>query len=373
MRWKSTIDASGDLCQDGEQPLLLDVQTMQAGKVFVTGATGFIGERLVQRLAERGCSVRAFSRQSNPPSPPGFDPRAGGAWQHRNVELVQGDVTDVALLRRSMEGCDRVFHLAAYAKNWAADPQTYFRLNVQGVRDVFAVAKELGVRRVVWTSTCLTLGPTPAGVIGDEAMPRTSNSYFTLYEETKSIAEKESLQMAGEGFPVVVVNPTRVYGPGNLTEGNSVTRLIDDYDHGKLPFLLNRGRNVGNWVLVDDVVEGLWLAMERGRPGERYLLGGENASLLDFLQRVDEVSGKRHFRIPLLTFTPLTFSWLLQKRAEWFGAYPAITPGWVRTFTTDWAQSSAKAERELGYQPTPLVDGLRITYQWLQRVRKEQA
>jgi farnesol dehydrogenase len=286
------------------------------------------------------------------------------------VELVRGDIADLDSLRRGMEGCDRVFHLAAYAKNWAPDRQTFFRMNVQGMRNVFRVAKELGVRRVVWTSTCVTLGPTPPGVTGDENMPRITAGHFTDYEETKSIAEKEALQMAADGFPVVIVNPTRVYGPGNLTEGNSASRLIDDYDRGRLPFLLNRGRNIGNWVLVNDVVEGHLLAMERGRIGERYLLGGENASLRQFFRAIDDVSGKRHFQLSLLTFSPLLFAWILQQRAKWLGIHPAITPGWVRTFSVDWVYSTAKAEQELGYRPTPLVEGLRITYQWLQRVQQ---
>jgi nucleoside-diphosphate-sugar epimerase len=341
-------------------------------KVFVTGATGFIGGRLLQRLIERGFKVRALSRRATLPTPPGFDSNGDGPRLRENVELVAGDITDIDSLRRGMQGCDRVFHLAAYAKNWAPDRDTFFRTNVQGVRNVFTVAKELGVHRVVWTSTCVTFGPTPPGVTGDENMPRLTPRYFTEYEQTKAIAEQEALKMAGEGFPLVIVNPTRVYGPGNLTEGNSATRLIDQYDRGLMPFLLNRGRNIGNWVLVDDVVEGHLLAMEHGQIGERYLLGGENASLLNFFRRVDEVSGKRHFQLPLLDISPLVLAWMLKKRAEWFGIYPTITPGWVRTFADDWVYSTAKAERELGYRPTPLAEGLRITYEWLQRVRKER-
>jgi farnesol dehydrogenase len=343
--------------------------TMAEGKIFVTGATGFIGERLVQKLAERQCRVRALTRRDLPPSPPGFDAKRGGPWHRNGVELVRGDITDLDSLRRGMEGCDRVFHLAAYAKNWARDRRTFYRMNVEGMRNVFRVARESGVARVVWTSTCVTLGPTPRGVTADESTPRSTPRYFTEYEESKSIAEKEALQMAADGFPVVIVNPTRVYGPGNLTEGNSATRLIDDYDRGRLPFLLNCGRNVGNWVLVGDVVEGHLLAMEKGRIGERYLLGGENASLAQFFRGIDRVSGKRHFQIPLLKFTPLVFAWMLERRARRFGVYPVITPGWVRTFCADWVYSTAKAERELGYRPTPLREGLKITYEWLRRVR----
>jgi nucleoside-diphosphate-sugar epimerase len=339
-------------------------------KIFVTGATGLIGTRLVQVLVERGHAVRALSRRARPGPPPGFGP-GGDPLGHERVELVRGDVTDPDSLARAMEGCTRVFHLAAYAKNWAPDRQTYFRVNVQGMRNVFDAAEASGVERVVWTSSCVTLGPTPPGVVADEETPRSTHRYLTEYEETKTVAEREALRRAERGFPVVVVNPTRVFGPGPLTEGNSLSRLIDLYDRGRMPFLFNRGVNVGNYVLVDDVAEGHVLAMEKGRTGQRYLLGGENASLRELLRIVDQVSGKRHFQIPLLKLGPLLFACLQKKRAQWFHVYPRVTPGWVRTFGRDWAFSCEKARRELGYRPTPLVDAVRATYEWLKRVREE--
>jgi farnesol dehydrogenase len=342
-------------------------------KVFVTGATGFIGTRLVQALTDRGAKIRALSRRERPEAPPGFGWRDGGPLARPGVELVRGDITDRESLLGGMEGCDRVFHLAAYAKNWAPDPATYDRMNVEGMHNVFDAAEKLGVRRVVWTSTQLTLGPSRPGEERGEDLPRISEHFLTDYERTKTIAERQALERAGRGFPLVIVNPCRVYGPGLLTEGNSVSLLIDQYDRGKVPVLLNRGVNVGNWVLVDDVVQGHLLAMEKGRLGQRYLLGGENASLKRFFRLIDQVSGKRHFQVPMLRFGPLVFAYLQEKRADWFHVYPQITPGWMRTFVTDWAHSSKKAEQELGYRPTPLAEGLRITYEWLQRVRGEQA
>ncbi len=344
-----------------------------ADRYFVTGAAGFVGTRLVQALIARGRTVRALVRRTKPTSPPGF------AWEGENpftsdrLELVEGDMTDPESLRRAMAGCSHLFHVAACAKNWAPDPKVYYDQNVVGTRNVFAVARQVGVRRAVWTSSVVTFGPTRPGEVGDEAIPQVTPRYFTEYEASKAAAEREVLALAAEGFPVVVVNPTRVYGPGHLTEGNTLSRLIDDYDRGRVPLLLNRGVNVGNYVLVDDVVEGHLRAMEHGRVGERYILGGENVSLKEFFRTIDRVSGRRHTQLPILGFSPLVFAWALKKRAEWFGVYPRITPGWVRTFLAEWAYRCDKAERELGYTATPLEQGIRITYAWLLRARKELA
>ncbi|MDZ7619091.1 MAG: NAD-dependent epimerase/dehydratase family protein [Patescibacteria group bacterium] len=338
---------------------------------FVTGAAGFVGTRLVQALVERGCSVRALYHCAKPTAPPGF------AWGDHNpftsprLNLVSGDITDRQSLRRAMAGCTHVFHVAAYARNWAADRNLFKAQNIEGVRNVCAVARELGVERIVWTSSIVTFGPTRPGEIGDEDTPRMTNRYFTEYEATKTVAEREVLAMAADGLPVVTVNPTRVYGPGHLTEGNALARLIDAYDRGRMPLLMNRGVNVGNYVFVDDVVQGHLLAMQRGRIGQRYILGGENASLKEFFHAIARVSGKRHLQIPILGISPLVFAWFLQKRAEWLGYHPSMTPGWVRTFLADWAYRCDKAQRELGYAPTPLEEGIRVTYEWLLRVRKE--
>jgi farnesol dehydrogenase len=271
-----------------------------------------------------------------------------------------------------MKGCTHVFHLAAYAKNWSRDPGQFSKVNVTGMRNVFASAMANGVERVVLTSTIVTLGPTRRGVVGDENMPRLTRNYFTRYEETKTSAEKEALSLADKGFPVVIVNPTRVYGPGKLTEGNSVTQLIDRYDRGLFPFLLDRGVNVGNFVLVDDLVRGHILAMEKGTVGERYILGGENSSLREFFDIVDEVSGRGHLKINLPSKAALAYSGLQLLLAERFGIYPQITPEWVETFRQDWAFSSAKAEQELGYRITPLREGIRLTYEWLLKERKRR-
>jgi farnesol dehydrogenase len=338
---------------------------MQHATVLVTGATGFIGTKLVNELVRQGHSVHALTRAAS--NRDGLD--------HERIKLVQGDLANRDSLAQAMAGCSHVFHLAAYAKNWARNPNVFFEQNVVGMRNVFDAARNVGVERVVLTSTIVAFGPTAPGIVGDETMPRLTDKYYTEYEETKSIAEHEALEAAAKGFPVVIVNPTRVYGPGKWTEGNSVSLMIDQYDWGLLFVLLNRGINVGNYAFVDDLVKGHILAMEKGRIGERYILGGENASLKRFFALVDEVSGKKHRQVNLPPKAGLAFGALQKAAANIFGIYPQITTGWVDTFLQDWAYSCKKAERELGYTITPLHEGIRRTYEWIldQRAQRKAA
>ncbi|HVN30739.1 MAG TPA: NAD-dependent epimerase/dehydratase family protein [Thermoanaerobaculaceae bacterium] len=329
--------------------------TGQPGTFFVTGATGFIGSRLVAELVRRGHVVRALARPTSS--------REG--LEDERITVVVGDIGAPASLRAGMEGCSGVFHLAAYARNWARDPSTFFELNVGGTRNVLAAARASGVARIVLTSTIVTFGPTPPGVVGDEEMPRSTPRFFTEYEESKAAAEREALRQAADALPVVIVNPTRVYGSGKLTEGNSTTIMIDLYDRGRFPVLLAGGVNVGNYAFVDDLVRGHLLAMARGRVGERYILGGENVSLARLFDLVDEATGKRHLRLNLPARLAAAYAEVEKKKAKWLGLYPRITPGWVETFLRDWAYSSAKAERELGYTVTPLKEGIGLTCEWL--------
>jgi nucleoside-diphosphate-sugar epimerase len=326
-------------------------------KTLITGSTGFIGRKLLQQLLPGEDEIHLLCRKVPDDPPAGRD----------RVKYFRGDILDAESVLRSMEGCDRVYHLAAYAKNWAKTPAEFHRVNVDGLRNVLRAAVSRGVGRVVFTSTSVTIGPSN-GAPQTEGSPRPVK-WFTEYEHSKILAEAAALEFAAGGLEVVTVNPTRVFGPGLLNEGNSATRMIDWYLDGKWRIILGDGRRRGNYGFVDDVARGHILAMERGKPGERYILGGENCSYNEFFGLLADVSGKRHRLFHVPAPLALSVSSIEELRGRWSAHYPLITPGWVRTFARDWSFSTRKSELELGYRVTPLREALERTVRWLETDR----
>jgi farnesol dehydrogenase len=322
--------------------------------ILVTGATGFIGRRLVELLARRGESVHILCR-----------PTANASFKENNIKIYLGDILDASSVARAAAGCDRVFHLAAYARNWAKDPRKFYEINVDGTQNVLDAAVKTSVIKVVLTSSAVTFGPSN-GLAVDESVARRA-SFFTEYEHSKSLAEECVRHYVQKGLDVVIVNPTRVFGPGLLNESNAVTKMIHLYLQGKWRLILGDGRGIGNYAFVDDILQGYLLAMEAGRAGEKYILGGENASYNDLFAMVSDLS-KRKYRVLHIPATLALFLANIEKlRAQWFHNYPLITPSWVKTFLADWAFSCARAQRELGYKITPLREALAITISWLEQ------
>lgn len=359
---------------------------MERKTIFVTGGTGFIGMTLVEFLLARGFQVRVLARDlSRLGSAPGKilrdenwygenaplveNPVVGNPWGHPNLSLVEGDVTDFDSLRRAMIDCDEVYHLAGYAKNWSRDMSIFRRVNVDGAVNVVRAAHQAQVKRIVWTSSIVTFGYTQRSPAADENTPRISPNFLTDYEESKYVAEQKIAELVAAGAPVVIVNPTRVFGPGLLVESNSTAIILQNYKKYWLVPYPNWGRAIGNYVFVDDVVRGLYLAMQNGKIGERYILGGENASYAELFGIMDRLTKSHPIKFPLLHFGPLIFAGALQAWCQRFGGYPFITPGWIKTFFADWTHSSAKAERELGHTITPLARGLEKTWEWIKTIK----
>jgi farnesol dehydrogenase len=315
---------------------------------LVTGATGFIGSYLLPRLIEPGRVVRVLARAPDK-LPTALRPR---------LEVVAGDVTDGPALRRALAGADSVLHLAACARAWVPDRHEYQAVNVDAVETLLEAAERNGVATLVHVSTILTLAPFVAAAVNHDA------GRPTPYETTKRAGERLVESYAASGRRAVIVHPTRVFGPGPLTDANAVSRAIALYLSGRLRVRLADHGAQANYVHVADVADGICRAAERGRSGAHYVLGGENVSFERFLALVSEIAGVRRRTVAL----PPGVALGVARMAEWWGRLGGsapITPRWIRVFLEDRRADIEPARRDLGYAPRPLREALSDTIGWL--------
>lgn len=324
-------------------------------KVLITGGTGFLGRRIVSELAQQH-ELRLLVR-----------PKASRERFPPEVEFAGGDVTNRASLDQAMDGCDAVIHAAALVKI-LAPPTEFDRINLAGLENVLRAAEDAGsVGKVVYVSSFIALGPTEKGPGGklDETAEIRDRDWINDYERTKALADRRARQAIAEGAPLNVVYPGVIYGPGEMTEGNIVVRHILDLVHKKLPALIGLPSRRWNYVFVDDVARGVALALEKGAPGARYVLGGENVTLGDFYGLVERLTGvpvpKRRMPDGLAKAAGAVQKGI----ARLTGSTPQLTPDLVEIYRHDWAYRSDRAERELGYAWRPLAEGLSQTLKWL--------
>jgi farnesol dehydrogenase len=326
-------------------------------KILITGGTGFIGRCLVGRLAaahDLTLLVRGASSRDRFPA---------------GARFATGDVTDRASLEAAARGQDAVVHAAALVKILAPE-RDFDRINVGGLENVLAAAQAAGVQRVVYVSSFIALGPTergPGGVLDESADTAADRAWINPYERTKTIADRRARAAIASGLPLDVVYPGVTYGPGELTEGNIVVRHILDLQGGKLPALLGKPERRWNYVHVGDVVDGIARVLESGPAGRRFVLGGENVTQEQFYGLVAELSGARIPKLRMPDGVAKAAGAAMKGWARLTRGVPQLTPDLVDVYKHDWALSSAKAERELGYRPRSLRDGLTETVAWLRR------
>ena len=323
-------------------------------KIFVTGGTGFIGEALTRKLIAQGNEVRLLIRNRDSTIEKDFP----------EIQVITGNLSDVEKLRQGMKGCHQVYHLAALAKHWARNPQDFYQTNTLGTQNLLEAALLANVERVVYTSTVMVIGPTDEN-IGTESTPYPSQ-YHSHYQRTKADAEKKVETILGKGLKVITACPSLVYGPGKVVRRNSFNAFLHDFIKGKPVFVPGDGSQAINCVYLEDVVDGLLLCMERGRIGERYILGGENIQIKDLVhlvQRIAEIN-RRIFHIPIGLAKIIAL--LEEARALLTRTTPRITWESVGVYRHSWVYSSEKAMGELGYNPRSLEEGITLTCQWLQ-------
>jgi dihydroflavonol-4-reductase len=312
--------------------------------VLVTGATGLVGSHVTRLLVERGDRVRVTVRDRSR-----LDNLEG-----LEVEHATCDVLDRRAVRRAMRGVDSVFHLAGLT-SLRASRDTLFRVNVNGTRIVLEEALRAGVGRAVYTSSVAAIGPAPRGSTADERQPFPAGGLDVPYVHSKHEAEAEALRLAAAGLPVVIVNPAHVFGAGDLYR--SSTELVLRFLRRQIPAYVDGALNV---VDAEDVARGQLLAAERGRPGERYILGNRNFTLDRLLADLGRISGVAPPALKL----PVHAALALARAAEAVSATPAITQVEVRAASQWWAYRSTKAKRELGWKPSHHEDTLERTVAW---------
>src|SRR5580692_2925670 len=279
---------------------------------LVTGATGFVGSAVARLLVARGHTLRLLAR-------PTSDRRNLAGL---DAEIVTGDLTDPPSLRRAASDCRYVVHVAADYRFWVPDPDAMLRANVDGAVAMVRAAAEAGAERIVHTSSVAALGQIGDGTPADEATPTNEADFVGVYKRSKYRAERAVLELAArENLPVVVVNPAAPVGPRDI-KPTPTGKMVLDTARGRVPAYIDTGLNI---VHVDDVAEGHALALEHGRIGERYVLGGENLLLKDVLSLIAEVAGQRppRLRIPEAVVWPV--AWAMEKTAPLTGIAPMMT------------------------------------------------
>jgi dihydroflavonol-4-reductase len=321
---------------------------------LVTGATGFVGSHVARQLVSAGHPVRILARKNS-----NLQPLDG-----LSVERVEGDLRDAVSLERAMRGVRRVFHVAADYRLSARNPRELYESNVDGTRLLLEAARDAGVERIVYTSTVATMAvPAHDGALPNEQTRAVLHQMIGHYKRSKFLAELEAVKAASAGVPVVIVNPTAPVGPGDW-KPTPTGRIIVDFLNGKMPAYVDTGLNV---VPVEDVAAGHLLAAEKGRIGERYILGARNMTLKQILDALAQITGRPAPRVKMPHAVALAAGYADQWISRLTGREPRIPVEGVKMSRHRMFVESDKAETELGYKPSSVEAALERAVRWYEQ------
>jgi dihydroflavonol-4-reductase len=319
-------------------------------KALVTGATGFVGAAIAKTLLASGWQVRVLARA-------GSD---RGNLRQLAAEVAEGDLNDLRSLERALEGCTALFHAAADYRLGARDPKPLYLTNVEGTRNILNAARTVGVQRTVYTSSVATIGIPTDGAPGEERSPVALSDMIGHYKRSKYLAEEVARDAARMGMSVVIVNPSTPVGPGDI-KPTPTGQLVLDAASGRMPAYVDTGLNI---VHVDDVAAGHLLAFERGKTGERYILGGEDMTLRTILEQISRLVGRKPPRIRLPYAAVLPIAYAAEAFAKVSGRSGRVTIEGVRMSRKRMFFSSAKAAAELGYRWRPPLEAFEDAVRW---------
>ena len=320
-------------------------------KIFLTGSTGFVGHHVAHALAAQGADLRLLVRKTS--NLANLEGIAG--------ETFVGDLSTPESLRAGLEGCEAVVHVAADYRLWIPDPQAMYRANVDGTRELLRMAREAKVRRVVYTSSVATMHFRTDGIVINEETPVTLDDMVGHYKRSKFLAEQEAIKAAEAGQDVIILNPTTPIGP-NDAKPTPTGRIFVDFLNGKFPAYVDTGLNL---VDVSEVARTHAAALTKGTPGRRYILGGENLTLKQILDKMSAITGipSPTVRIPFAVAATYAFfeEWITGRMR---GKEPRATLEEVRMGRKKMYASSARAQQELDFKIAPVYPAMRAAIAW---------
>jgi dihydroflavonol-4-reductase len=320
-------------------------------KVFLTGATGFVGSHVARAYVAEGAELRLLTRATS----------SRAAIENLKAEVVVGDLRQPESLRTALRGCDALVHVAADYRLWVRDPKEMYAANVDGTRELLRMAREEGVAKVVYTSSVATMGFKGDGSIVDESTPVSLKDMIGVYKRSKFLGEQEAIAAACAGQHVMILNPTTPIGAGDA-KPTPTGRIVVDFLNRRFPAYVDTGLNL---VDVGEVARMHVVALGRGTPGERYILGGENLTLKQILDRMSAITGLPSPTMKVPHAVAMTFAFFDETiTGKIRGKEPRATVQEVRMSRKMMFASSAKAERELGFKMVPIYNALRAAIEW---------
>ncbi len=320
-------------------------------RAFITGATGFVGSHVARHYAAQGATLRLLTRRTS-----SLDALSG-----LDAETVQGDLRQPEVLRSALTGCDALVHVAADYRLWVRDPNEMYAANVEGTRELLRIAREVGIPRVVYTSSVATMGFKTDGTVVNEDTPVSLADMIGHYKRSKFLGEQEAIKAARDGQHVMILNPTTPIGPGDR-KPTPTGRIVVDFLNKKFPAYVDTGLNL---VDVDEVARMHLVALDRGRPGERYVLGGENLTLKQILDRMSAITGLPSPTKKVPHSVAMAFAFFDENiTGRLLKKEPRATVEAVRMGKKMMFASSARAEHELGFKVVPIYHALRSAIDW---------
>jgi len=325
-------------------------------KIFLTGATGYVGAHLVNRLVKEGHHLHLLVRslEKNP------------QLNSKHLTVFEGNIFQKEAIKKAMIGCDCIFHLAACTSIWLKNEEDYFNINVNGTNNILDLAYELKIKKTVITSTAGVYGPSIDGEVNENT--KREIGYFNNYEKSKAISEEHIKRYVLEkNMDIVIVNPTRIYGPFLQGDSFSFTLLIEKYISGNWKFIPGDGEKIGNYIFIDDVIEGHVQAMNVGTKGESYLLAGINCTYNEFFNQLKKASNLDYKLFYTPIWIQLIYGYIQLFKAVVFKINPSVVPKWIKRGNYNWEVSSKKMNEKLNVKTTSLDEGMKKTISWLNR------